>query len=585
MADGSRPRSGARTSRRPIKHDVALPWWTWAATGLVAFAIFAPTLGYELVWDDHGLVEHVGTTALDAGVGGLWLTDFTTYHDTRLAPGYYRPLVLLSLWLDGVSRTATYHATNVLFHVVASLLVLGLSFQILRDPVAASFAALLFAVHPVHVESVAFVSGRTDLLAGVFALASAWTWLRVRGGTTSRPALETAVSLVAFLMACLSKETAYLLPLALVIQDLALRDPLARPWRVRALPWWLGWGGCLAVVAILRWGVAGISLGLSGGRAEGPLDSAISDPSIIASILGGYIRLLLAPWPLNGYYTREQLMPTWAALIWVVMFVVVTAGMMRTSFNRRWVAWVGWTVVFLVPVSGIVPIGGAPLAERYLYVSSAGFAILAGMLFEVLRRSVAGWRGALGVAIAILGVFGWMTLSRSTVWKNDVALYSDLLRTTPSLVSAHYNLGSKLIETGNLEEAIVHLEHAFRLQPDQALFANNLGLAYLRAGRSAEALAAYRRALEIDPATWEAWDGVSVVLIGAGRLDEGIDACRRSIAIHPQNPNAHLNLLVALARSGRRAEAQAELATLARLSPEAAERGRAALRTHTEPRR
>jgi hypothetical protein len=384
-------------------------------------------------------------------------------------------------------------------------------------------------------------------------------------------------------MACLSKETAYLLPFALAIQDLVSKDPSTRPWRARALPWWLGWGACLGVVAILRWGVAGVGFGLSGATGDGPLDSAISDAWMIPSILGGYLRLLVAPWPLSGYYTPEQLMPTWVAVVWVAGFAALSVAMMRTSYDRRWVAWVGWVVVFLVPVSGVVPIGGAPLAERYLYVPSAGFAILAGMLIALRPRRAGGRLALLGMAFAILVAFGGMTLTRSRVWKDDLTLYRDLLRTTPGLVSAHYNLGTKLIETGDLEAAIFHLEQAVGLAPDQALFTNNLGLAYFRAGRSTEALATYRRALELDPTMWEAWDGISAVLIRAGRLEEGIEACRRSISIRPENPTAHLNLIVGLARSGRHDEARAELDVLERLSPEFAARGRAALRAFSAP--
>ena len=589
MTARGKSRAAEREQGRPSGAGRARRWLPPLVTAAIAFAVFAPTLPYELVWDDHGLVRHVERTYQEEGVAGLLRAGFTTYDDPTVAPGYYRPVVLLSLRIDGAlspSFPYAYHATNVLLHVLVSLLVYGLLAHSLRGRGPALLGALLFAVHPVHVESVAFVSGRTDLLAALFALVSALAWVRVRSGRSRRPALDRAIAYAAFVLACLSKELAYVLPAVLLVWDAAAPAGIVGSWWRRNGAWIGGWIACLALVSGLRWGLSGTGLGLLGAEQQGgPLTAAVADPALIPSILAGYLRLLVFPWPLRGYYTDQQLMTAGAALIWLLALILVAAVAWRAGRGRGWLAALMWVLLFLLPVSGIVPIGGAALAERYLYLPSAGFVLAVAMLLERVGRSRATRTVRTVAMAALLGVLLWISVDRSRVWRNDIVLYTDLTRTTPNLVSPHYNLGTAYLGQGRFEEAATHLEQAVQLRPDVARFRNNLGLAYLRSGRDADALAALRRAVEIDAGAWEAWDNIGLVLIRAGRLDEGIAACRRSMAIRGDNPVPRLNLIVALGRAGRAAEAAAELVQLERISPEHARRARAALAASAQPRR
>lgn len=588
---------GDRTKRRSAKHEQGSPPASLARrlapaliSAAVAFAAFAPTLPYELVWDDRGLVQHVESSWRQGGLSGLLCADFTIYDNPGLSPGYYRPAALLSLRGDGAMAPSfpyAYHATNVLLHTLNTALVYWLLALVLRAAAPALMGALLFAVHPAHVESVAFVSGRTDLLAALFALLSTLTWLRVRAGLSRNPARDRAVSCGSFFLACLSKEVAYLLPAVLLIWDLAVpaASPTPSGWR-RHRSWVMGWAGCFAVVVVLRWSVSTGSLGLlRAGAHQGSLTAAVSDPMLIPSVLAGYLRLLVLPWPLQAYYTQAQLMSTGAALVWFLGPILVTGLAWRIGAGRIWLAALAWLLLFLLPVSGIVPIGGAAIAERYLYLPSVGFVLAAGLLFDRLGGSPAARSARVLAATVILGALLWISVDRSRVWRDEITLFSDVTRTTPSLASPHYNLGTAYLDLGRHAEAVAELEQAVRLLPDHARFHTNLGLAYLHAGRNVDALRAQRRALDIDPSTLEAWDNLGLVLIVMERWDEAIAACRRSIEIRSDNPIPRLNLVVALSRSGHEDDAKVELAALERLSPEHARRARAALATMEQQRR
>jgi tetratricopeptide (TPR) repeat protein len=281
--------------------------------------------------------------------------------------------------------------------------------------------------------------------------------------------------------------------------------------------------------------------------------------------------------PLQAYYTPAQLMSIGFATIWLLGLVALAFLAWRLGIGRVGSAALAWLLLFLLPVSGIVPIGGAAIAERYLYLPSVGFVLVVSLFLDRLDRPPAARIALVLAATTLLGAFAWISVDRSRVWRDEISLFSDLVRTTPELVSPHYNLGSAYLAKGRHAEAIEELEQAVRMLPEAWRYHTNLGLAYLGAGREVDALRAEQRAVEIDPGAHEAWDNLGLVLTVMGRWEAAIAACRRSIAIRGDNPVPRLNLVVALFRSGRVDDARAELRTLERLSPGHARRALVAI--------
>jgi tetratricopeptide (TPR) repeat protein len=559
--------------------------------------VYAGTLSHELVWDDPALVESARGAVRSGGIGALLRAGFVLDPMSGESTGYYRPVVLASLWLDSrlseALRTPTYHATNVLLHTAATWLVWLLGRRVLASAFAALVAALFFAVHPVHTESVAFVSGRTDLLASLFALAATLAWAHRR----------VAPSAAALLLAALSKETAFVLPAVLLLWDAVqppAGGPRAKSWSARNHRWLATQGVALALAVALRAG-AGVAFG-TGEPAGASLARQAASWSL-------HLRLLVLPWPLNAQYASADLAPTASSLAATALLLAACLAAWSAKHGRLGALALIWILGFLLPVSGVLAFSAADVAERFLYLPSTGFALLGGHWSGRLAtrfRLVAAF-----AVVLVLGLAATATIRRSEIWKDNLTLYADIARTTPTSALAHSNLGLELLRAGQDDEAAAAFERATSLKPDFALAWTNLGLARRAQGRAPEALAAFERAAALAPdhpgvlmnlgneyrrigrlpeaaaalehaARGAAGSADLHFLLGTtyadlGRLDDAAAALTEAVRLRPQAPDGHFRLgLVSLAR-GDSARAREELAALAKLHPESARRLQVAL--------
>jgi len=476
-----------------------------AVTIVVACLAYARTLGFDLVWDDLGLLAYIEQVRAEGGWPALLRAEFRL----DVPYGYYRPLILTSLAVDQTlsgDGVRLFHLHNVVLHAVNSGLVLLVARRWLGASLGAVIAGLLFAIHPVHVESVAFVSGRTDLLAATWILVAVLAWSR-------RDRMWTPRRLVlfggAFLLALLAKEVALVLPVALVLIDLAgLRDAdRQEPWLQRNRPWLAAMGAALVVYCGLRFIVADVGFGMLGGPAAVDQVAQVSrmrdDPALLPRIWLGYGRLLVWPWPLNAFHTASGL-----GLLWPLVATALLGALAATSWSRRHgrigLAMVLWIVVFVLPVSGLVPLRGAIIAERFLYLPSVGWCVLLGYgaarLFPWLSEQLGPDVRMLTVtvALAMLGL-GAGTVHRSEVWRDEVALFESMVAASPDAVLAHNNLAVAYGRQGRLDESLRILADAVKLKPDYVEAWTNIGFVHLQSGRPQEAVTAYRKALGYDP--------------------------------------------------------------------------------------
>jgi tetratricopeptide (TPR) repeat protein len=539
------------------------PFRPWAAAVLVAaLAAYAVTIRHALVWDDLLLMRNVAAWFGERGLSGLLTREFVLSTSEHM--GYYRPVVLLSLWFDqrlAAVLPVSHHLTNVLLHGLNSVLVLVFLRRPLRSTRAAGAGALLFALHPVHTESVAFVSGRTDLLATLLLLVSAIAWGRGRQAPGAPTANYLAPAFLSFLLAGLSKEVAFMLPAVLLAWDaLETRDEPAATWWRRNAPWLAVWAGALAVIAALRWGVAGVPLGrgIAGGAAANP-----------AAMIIAYLRLLVLPWPLNAYYTAAGISPpgvvSLAAAAVVLALCIASAGRGQRRVGLLALAWIA---LFLLPVLRVVGVNAAVIAERFLYLPSVGVCGLFGHLFDRFALRDGMRLPAFAALAALACAAGAGTVARSLVWRDELTLFRDMVKTSGDSAAVFTNLSIATRERGLLDEAVAHGLRAVQLRPDAADTHIALGAAYIANGRMPEAAAALEKAARIAPDSAEALSNLGIAYMNLGRREEALAAYLAAQRLSPYRPEIPANLGILYYEWGRYAEAVGSLRGAIGLKPD-----------------
>ncbi|MBI4594526.1 MAG: tetratricopeptide repeat protein, partial [Candidatus Rokubacteria bacterium] len=534
-------------------------------------------------WDD-------GATFLDnphyRGLGWTqvrWM--FTTFH-----MNHYIPLTWLTLGADYVlwgMNPAGYHLTSLVLHVGAALVFYAVAVRLLGLALpgadgridrglrpAAAFAALVFAVHPLRVESVAWVTERRDVLSGLLFLLTILAYLRAyaAGGDRAARRRWLAASVGVFGLALLSKAIVMTLPLVLVALDasplrhLSLRD--RRIW-VEKIPFVFlaAVGAVVALVAVQRETVL----------------APLADHGIAARVaVAGYgvvfyLWKTLAPVGLSPFYPLPApLDPLAPRFILAAAGVVgITGGVLvaRRRFPAAAVAWAAY-VAMLLPVLGLAQQGEQIVADRYSYLSCLGWAALAGAGLLTVWR--AGERrtparpvptAAILAAVVIVAALGTLTWRQVLIWRDSVSLWTRAVQVTPDAYVAHYNLGNALLREQRFAEAIARYRRSLEIEPVQPLAYFNLGNALASQGNVNEAIEHYRVSLTIDPAQAAAHYRLGNLLLRQREHEAAADHFRRALGIRPTFAEAHNNLGVALAEQGRPADAIASYREALRLQP------------------
>jgi tetratricopeptide (TPR) repeat protein len=463
----------------------------------------------------------------------------------------------------------SFHLTNVALHAANSALVAALAWAFTSSAPAALLSGLFFAVHPVHVESVAFVSARSDLWAGLFSLTSALLWWRVRSGRAARPKLEAAASAGALTLGALSKEIAFALP-PLLLAWQALRGASWQPagW-LRQWRWLLLWAGALGAALLLRH-AAGIGFGLAWDAAgHSHLAPVLRQPLLMVGLWVTYFRLLVVPWPLRVFYTPSQLQVSALSLAGAAALVLLCAAVAGRSHRRAGLFSLAWIVFLLLPVAGLVPLRGASLvAERFAYLPSAGAAVAFGAAAAAGARRFGAW--AVSAAATALMVFFALAFHRCAAWRDNLALFSDAAQASPQAAVAHNNLGVELSLRGRGDEAIGSYRTAISLAPDYGDPYANLGLELLRAGAFAPAVAALERAAELRPWDAAAFVNLARALDALGLWDRARSAYHAALRVDPRRSDALAALVVSYQRAGDRGAALQQFRALERIDPTAA---------------
>ena len=533
----------------------------------ITLFVFLPALGNDFVnWDDdRNFLEnpHYRGLSLD---NLRWM--FTTFH-----LGHYHPLTWLTLGLDyavwGMNPVG-YHATNVLLHALTTLLVYFVILRLLllarraeedddETPamrLAAAFGALWFALHPLRVESVVWVSERRDVLSGFFAVASVLFYLRGK----------KAASVAVFVAALLSKIIVAVVPVALLALDFyPLRRKFDRRLLIDKIPY---------VVPALAAGLFALSrqrTGLGGTFA----DVAVEPMARVTMSLYGaafYLWKTLVPFGLAPQYAWRTVPDALDPILLlgggvaIAVTGAVTWAAVRRGMLGPAVAWFSYIVV-LLPVLSLLRYDPQQfVADHHSYLATLGFAALGAALF---LRWFTPERSLLvgGCALAFTLLLCERTVAQIGVWRDSTTLWTHTLSVSPSSIVARNNLGRVLAREGKTDAAVEHFREAIRIQPEYAHARYNLGNVLMQADELAEAEQHFRVALAREPEYAEALNGLANCLVRQRREAEAETYYQRAIEAQPGFARAHYNLGIAFHQQGKLDDAERQYRRTTEIDP------------------
>ncbi len=555
----------------------ALGWPGVRAVALVVLALAAhlPALRAAFIIDDDAYVTDDRRMETLAGLGRIW----TEIGGPEYQHQYY-PLTSTVFWLQHRlwgERPFGYHLVNILLHGANALLlwrVLGA----LRAP-GAWLAASIFAVHPIHVQTVAWVAELKNVLSMLFLLASMLVLVRWRGLDEDEPAPADpspasggpgmyALGAGLFLGALLSKTAACLLPAALLL-----------------VAWWkrgrLGRRDLLAAAPLAAIGIALVLLTIHletgrGGASGADFARGVMDRTLIAGrSLWFYASKLAWPFGLSFVYPRWTVdAAAWWQWLYPAAAIAVAAALwaLRGRLGRAPLAAMAFFAVAVAPLAfvDVAFMRHTFVSDHWAYLASLGpIALLAGAAASARLRQA--WppipaRVAASLAVAALAA---LTFERACVYRTPETLWRDTIAANPGSWLAQNNLGSALLAGGRRAEAIKHFEEAIRLYPASAKAHYNLGNALQAQGQIEEAIVHFQASIDLDPDTAEAHYNLGNALGLAARMDDAIESYRRAVQLDPLSAPAWCNLGAALLLSGRLHEAVAALDEALRLDPDA----------------
>jgi Flp pilus assembly protein TadD len=569
-------------------------WLIPSLIALLSVVVFLPVLKNGFVsWDDYDVLlenrryQGLGWTQL------RWM--FTTFHMSL-----YRPLTWVTLGLDYLlwgMNPLGYHVSSLIFHVVNAVLFYFVSVSLLRLAIsissipgeiplrtAAGFAALLFALHPLRVEAVTWISARNDLLSSFFILAALLCYLRAAAG--EKKIWWLSLALVIYALSLLSKASGMTLPMVLIVLDIY---PLKR---FRPGRWFGSEAGkvWLEKVPFVFLGLGAAVIAAAAKQEAGAM-APFGQYGIARRLAQAVYGLAFYPWKtllpigLSPLYELPIHLNPWDRRFILSGAAVLTVTVVLLMARHRWPAVLAsWAcyVILLLPVLGVVQSGPQIVADRYSYLSCLGWAMLAGAgilywwkLWHDGRMPRQVFVLAMGLVSVVLGGLGVMTWRQSQVWHDSERLWRHAIavadRSNFGSSVAHYNLGKTLGNEGNLEEAIEHYRQALQIDPAYVEAYNNLGSALFVRGEVKEAITNYRHALQVDPAHAKAHYNLAVVLANQGDLEEAIGHLRQALQIDPGYVKAHYTLGVALAGQGNLEEAISHFRQVLRIDPDSAE--------------
>jgi tetratricopeptide (TPR) repeat protein len=476
----------------------------------------------------------------------------------------WHPLTWLSHALDcqlfGL-HPAGHHLTSLLLHVVSAVWLFFLLRRATSSTGRSAFVAALFALHPLHVESVAWVAERKDVLSGLLWMATLWSYLR---WVELPGAGRYALVLLLYALGLLAKPMLVTLPFVLLLLDLWPLSRMSMIWpRVREkLPLF-----ALAVAASVITFFVQRAQGAMAGGAKIPLGLRIEN-ALVSTV--AYVAQTVWPARLGFFYPHPlEAYPVWQVAGSALLLAAASVVAFLTLRTRPYVA-VGWLwfLGMLVPVIGLVQVGTQARADRYTYLPLIGLSIaVAWGAFDLAGRARWGRIALAAGAVALAASWAILTSVQVGHWKNDRTLYEREVALLPDNAAAHGMLGMVHLRERRLDQAIAEYKIALSLEPKYAQGHSNYGMALELQGNKHEALAEYQRAVAFDPNLAEAHFNLGNIYHDLGRFEEAQGCYRQALRLNPSYADGHFYLAVTFEKMGLSSDAQPHWRAYQQLAP------------------
>ena len=552
----------ARTRPRPRGENKST-LWIYALLFTATFAVYAQTVSFDFVnFDDPDYVT------ANAHVRGGFTASNVAWAFTSGDAANWFPLTRLSHMLDyrlfGMAG-GWHHLSNVLLHAVSVLLLFAFLHRVTRRLWLSAFVAFLFALHPLHVESVAWVAERKDVLSTVFAMLALWCYIR----WAEQPSLSRYLLIAfAFALGLMAKPMIVTLPLVFVLLDIW---PLGRGphWREK-IPFF----AMSAASAAIAWFVQ-----QSGGAVrtaeQFPLPLRLENAAVSCVL---YLFQWFWPSRMAVFYPYPDRIPVWEAIAVALAIAAISMVALR-SVRRRPYLTVGWFwyLIMLAPVIGLVQVGAQARADRYTYMPTVGISLmLAWGAAEFITREPRLRPAIVALMVASCAAAAAVTWVQLGFWRDSRTLFQHAVEVTANNYLAHHNLGVALAEMPDgTNPAIAQFQAALEIKPNYLRAHTDLGSAYAKLGRYSEAMAEYRAALAIDPGLAIPHHNLANTYFQLGMWNEAISEYQTALRLDPEYTGARnrlaeaeYNLGLALAKAGRQSDAAAHLEAALRARPD-----------------
>ncbi len=528
--------------------------WIYALLAAAVFAAYSQMLHFDFVsYDDPDYVTgnpHVQAGLTLAGARWAFSSSFA---------GNWFPLTWLSHMLDvqlfGLD-SGWHHFTNVAIHALSTVL----WFVVLRRMTGArwksALVAFLFGLHPLHVESVAWIAERKDVLSGLFWALTLWAY----AAYAARPGrARYALTLALFSLGLMAKPMLVTLPVVLLLLD---RWPLGRGTRIIEKVPFFAVSIAASVVTFVVHRSAGAAV---------PIDLIPLSVRLENSLISYAVYFLKTLWPI-GLAVFYPFPYPWGSLVAPavasgIALATVTIVAVR-AFPRRPYLTVGWLwyLVTLLPVIGLIQVGGQARADRYMYVPMIGLAMaLVWAVSEALAPFPVIRAGVCATVCSTCLVLTWL---QTVYWRDSISLYRHAIAVTSDNYLAHFNLAAVMDARGDAADAVGELRETVRIRPNFAIARAELGQLLTKQGQPAEGVRELQMAATLKPESADTRFKLGSALGALGRIDDAAREFSVGLGLQPDNADAHYNFAIALAQAGRLPEAVREFTAALELRPE-----------------
>ncbi len=563
------------------------------------------TLNNSFVYDDNTYVVENRQIRSASNIPKAFIS---SYPPDSKGQGLYRPLVTVSYIIDyalwGLNPKG-FHLANIIFHILTSIIVYLLAFEIIKTQWPSAVVGIVFALHPVHTETVTWVVGRAEVMAGLFYFLAFLFYIKA----VNLPFFKNRqfiFSNIFYFLALLSKEIAITLPILLFVYDYFFVQRQRSTEIIELLKRrYLYFIILTFIYIIIRYAVLG---------AFTPQKNLSFNPDVglyerfltIIVVIGYYIRLLFLPFNLTVDYVFPKIASIGLPVIIYggVLLVSIAIAVLLYKRSKRLSFSILIFFVTILPVSNIMPIGEL-IAERFLYIPLISFALLIGISTDYffIRFPSRFLRIIISIPLILLALFySLLTISRNYDWKDAFTLWKATIYTMPASSVAHNNLGveyvkkedhvdaikeyKKAIELspkyshaltnlgdayfkiGLINEAIDFYRKAIEAEPDYAIAYNNIGFAYHEKGLYKESLAEYKKAIELNSKDPLFYNNLGNLYASMKKYDDAIAEYKKVLSIESKDTNAYNNLGVVYAKQGRFNEAETEVRKALIIDPE-----------------